>query len=126
MSNEEFIEHFGVKGMKWGVRKDRNRVYKQSQDHKRTRTLQQRHLSELTNKQLKEYVTRVEMERKYHQLNPGRLKRGENRIKYLMGTPIALATAYNLATSPAGKAAISLGSKALKLRSHGSLGYRGI
>lgn len=73
------LEHFGVKGMKWGVRKDRSktksitgrRVRRQridSEDYTRVKPLRKKKPSELSNKEMQDLVNRLNLERQYSQL----------------------------------------------------------
>ena len=58
--DENFLEHFGVKGMKWGVRrKSGSDKAKSSGQTAKT----------LTNKELKKRVNRLNMEKRYSQLS---------------------------------------------------------
>lgn len=56
---DNFLEHFGVKGMKWGIRKDVKRGATQT-------------AKKLTNKELQKRVNRLSMEKKYAELEQGR------------------------------------------------------
>jgi hypothetical protein len=56
---DNFLEHFGTKGMKWGIRKDRKGSGKKSA--KQT-------AKTLTNKELKKRVDRMNMEKQYSSL----------------------------------------------------------
>ena len=73
------LEHFGVKGMKWGVRKDLSktksttgrRVRRQrigSEDYTRAKALRKKKPSELSNREMQELVSRMNLERQYSQL----------------------------------------------------------
>lgn len=79
---EEVLAHYGVKGMKWGVRKRvRNAVTKargeklpDSPDAARKKELQakgKRSTSSLSNKELQELVTRMNLEQQYNRLKVG-------------------------------------------------------
>src|SRR5690606_15955235 len=85
-----FLAHYGVKGMKWGVRKDRRRsAY--SKDYARTRRIQNRAkksgVTSLSNKDLKDLNTRIELEKKYRELKnqTSTIKRGESQVNKIIG-----------------------------------------
>ena len=112
-SVEEFIEHHGVRGMKWGVRKARSNV-KPSSDYKKTAPHRQKHPSELTNKQLKAVNERANLEKNFKQLHPNTnaakqtlktLTTGKAVAAEIIGTGALAITAYNMYNSPAGKVA---------------------
>lgn len=76
------LKHYGVKGMKWGVRKDKiaqrsatkkaNRAAPNSADHERTATARQTArdggVQKLSNKELQDVVTRMNLEQQYRNL----------------------------------------------------------
>jgi hypothetical protein len=115
MSDEEFIDHHGVKGQKWGIRNRKNRVkVPSSSEHKKAAALRKKPVHSLTNEQLKELNTRGNLERQHSQLNPSKVASGKKRAEYILGTVALGAVAYNMFHSPAGQAAISLGKKAAR------------
>jgi hypothetical protein len=67
----DHIEHFGVKGMRWGVRKDLYEGRTQFGDIPKT----------LTNEELSSRIKRLQMERKYNELRGPTLTRGTTKIK---------------------------------------------
>jgi hypothetical protein len=112
---QEFIEHYGTKGMKWGVRKARNEnARRQAFESKQISELKKRKPSELTNKQLKAVNERLNMEQNFNRLNPSAVKRGTEAASAILATAGIGVAAYNMVTSPAGKAAIATAKKALK------------
>lgn len=72
---ENFLEHFGVKGMKWGVRKKPGSSKKKS-----AATI----AKTLTNKELKKRVDRLNMEKRYSELvkesNRARMSNGKRIV----------------------------------------------
>lgn len=116
------LEHFGIKGMKWGVRKDRKRsVYERrgtqdSAEYTRSRELLKKAPSELTNEELKELTSRLNLEQQYSNLttvNKG--KTFTSRVKDQM---------TNTAVNETSKAAIQIGAQLATLALSTYLGAR--
>ena len=73
------IMHFGVLGMKWGVRKKKNSVSRKEQkkrankkisrDYNESDFLRKRNVKSLSNAQLKKAITRMQLEQQYKQLS---------------------------------------------------------
>ena len=107
---EEFLEHFGVAGMHWGVRKSRGgKVTRQSVDSKRAKELKARPVGSLSNKQLKDVNERLNLETNYKRLNPGTVARGRKAATEITATVGAVTALAALATNPAAQAAIKRG-----------------
>lgn len=70
----DFLEHYGVKGMKWGVRKDRTGVgassASASEDHINVAALRKKKVSQLSNAEIKAVTERMNLEKKYREMNP--------------------------------------------------------
>lgn len=91
-----FLEHFGIKGMKWGVRNRRTiapnskkQYRKTSQDYRKAQQLKKRGHASLSNDQLKKVNERLNLEQNYRRLNPTaleRLKREKKTIEALLAT----------------------------------------
>lgn len=112
----EYIQHYGRKGMKWGTRKDKRSTTtskKTSADHKKVSEIRKRERSELTNNQLKIVNERINLEQNFNRLNPSKIKRGTIMATSILSTLGVGVTAYNMINSPAGKAAITVGKKAV-------------
>ena len=83
---ENELYHFGVKGMKWGVRKSRsssgsskNKRSKTdgwSDDAKEAYRIKQKKVNQMSNAELKKINERRNLERNYRQLNPNAIKKG--------------------------------------------------
>lgn len=116
------LEHHGVKGMKWGVRKERSRVTTgkrsraQPHDYRTTAPLRGRHPSTLTNRQLQLVNKRQKLEQEYSRMNPSTIKKGKLLVGSVIGAGTTAITLYNMYNSPAGKAARLMGSNYLLKR----------
>lgn len=69
---ESELYHYGILGMKWGKRKARNI----STDHKELRDIKKKHVSEMSNEELRKLNKRMDLEQNYHRLNPSAVQRG--------------------------------------------------
>ena len=84
MNNNE-LYHYGVPGMKWGVRKSedklsrissRSKKEKWSEDATEVAKLKTKKVSQMSNAELKKVNTRKDLEQNYHRLNPSAIKKG--------------------------------------------------
>lgn len=66
--SETFLAHFGVKGMKWGVRK---------QESSSAKTRYKTPPKKLTSAQLDARIKRLEKEKRYNELNARQVSKGE-------------------------------------------------
>lgn len=73
---ENFLEHFGKKGMRWGVRNKRSGVSKSKSSSKHKTTFQ-KSPSRLTDAQLNTRIKRMELEKKYKDLNQKDVAKGK-------------------------------------------------
>lgn len=89
---EDFLEHYGVKGMKWGVRKSRT---------SRAQTRYSKPANKLTDAELQKRIKRLETERKYNQLNRRTVGEGEKLVAEILtnsGRKVATTVITNAAT----------------------------
>ena len=99
--NDDFIAHFGVKGMKWGVRK--KRTLSPSSDAQRHGANKKKHVSELSDGELQQLVNRLNMEQNARRLNPNKVQAGHNAIKTALAVGATANAVILFASSPAGK-----------------------
>lgn len=72
---ENYLQHFGVRGMKWGVRRTRAQIdASPSADHVNSRTTQAKikkgGVKSVSNKELQDLVTRINLEQQYARVAP--------------------------------------------------------
>ena len=113
---ENELYHFGVKGMKWGVRKSRSSSCSSkkkraktdgwSDDAKEAYRIKQKKVNQMSNAELKKLNERRNLERNYQQLNPNTIKKG---IAIAGTTAAALGTMAALYNN--GNQIISIGKK---------------
>jgi 2'-5' RNA ligase len=106
---EDMLVHFGVKGMKWGVRKDKPRARSSSdasaaaKAHHKARA---KGLHTLSNQEIQALTKRVEMETKYNKIQKDNKKttKGHNAVKGVLALGATINAAILFANSPAGRA----------------------
>jgi hypothetical protein len=74
-SVSEFLAHFGVKGMKWGVRSSHTSSSPGSEDHMRVTSIKSKVKKDggtksLSNKELQDLINRINLERQFKTLHP--------------------------------------------------------
>lgn len=82
-----FIEHHGVKGMKWGVRRRRQAGTSSgtSTDAAAVAKLKGRRIGSLSNKQLKAVNDRLNLEKQYRSLNPTKTDKAKKLVGDILG-----------------------------------------
>lgn len=101
MNNE--IYHYGVPGMKWGVRRSQNklgRIDKRSKknnwsdDATTAAKIKTKKVSQMTNAELRKLNDRKNLERNYKQLNPNAIKKGMAVVGTVAGALGTLTAIY--------------------------------
>lgn len=86
--DDNYLAHFGVKGMKWGVRR------KRSGDSSETRSLKRKPIKSMSNAELKRANERMNLEANYKDLVRTRNASPARKFarKVIMGAAVAAAT----------------------------------
>jgi len=74
------LQHVGVLGMHWGIR----RRGPASSEHTRARELKKKHVSELTNDELKTAITRLSLEKQFKDISSASAGRGSSILKGIL------------------------------------------
>ena len=101
------IKHYGILGMHWGVRRNNPRSLKVSSDSKSAGKLRKKHLSELSNDELKKLNNRLQLERQYKDLTAKETSSGKAWLKSTLkdvGTELAKKVIKDAIQSGASKA----------------------
>lgn len=103
------LEHFGIKGMHWGVRRNRQQI-DSSDDHANAAAVKQKvkkgGTKTLSNKELQDLVTRMNLEQQFdrlHSAEPTRLSKGKKAVKGILGLAKTAQEIHSLVNSPLGK-----------------------
>lgn len=109
-TSDEFLAHFGVRGMKWGVRKKRSA----SADAQRHGANKKKALKELSDDDLRNLVNRLNMEQNARRLNPSKVNAGHNAVKGVLAAGVTANSVIAFAKSPAGQKMANAFAKAIK------------
>lgn len=121
----EVIEHYGTRGMKWGVRKNSSggsNVNLQrvgtpplhiSEDHARARQLKMTPIHALSNSEVKALNERVRLEQEYARLNPTATQRGKAMTRQFLNDVGLVIKVATLATNKDTQQAIENGKRML-------------
>ena len=127
VSTEEPIEtlyHFGVKGMRWGVRKRRSKSSgskkKQStekkekedtrrEDYKKKLKTRKKKVSEMSDAELRDFINRTQLEKQYKDITRSKVDNGKKVAKEILAK-----TGKDLASKYTAKLADDLIKKAMK------------
>lgn len=101
---DEFLEHFGVKGMHWGIRNKRRTP---SADAQRHAAAGKKHVSELDDKELQQYINRLNMHQQHKRLNPTKVAKGHAAVKTILAIGVTANAVVAFGKSPTGKALAS-------------------
>lgn len=99
-----FLEHYGVKGMKWGSRK--RSTHPVSEDFKESRELKRKGAPALSTHELKKVNERLNLETNFNRLNPNVVQRGHKQVAAILAVGATVNAAIAFAGSPAGQAMV--------------------
>ena len=114
------LYHYGVLGMKWGVRRNRKsassstpntnikRKRVPSEDHLQAQQLKKKKLYEMSNKELETLTRRMQLEQNYKNLNRQQISKGQKFVTDIL-TEVGKETAKNIV-----KNGVKTGMNALK------------
>lgn len=89
MESETYLAHYGVLGMKWGVRKDQSsgsgRPKKKKLSKKEAARIKKAKIRKMSDKELEHRVRRLELEKKYSNLTKEEVSEGRRFVnKFIM------------------------------------------
>lgn len=109
---DNFLVHFGVRGMRWGVRRSSGGSggvsiapkRPHSSEHTALTTIKPKKAKELSDSELKSAIGRMNLERQYNSLNPKGFTRANKVVLAALAVGTTANAAYAFSQSPTGKA----------------------
>jgi len=114
---ENTLQHFGIRGMKWGIRrfqnpdgtltpagKERYRKKGYSDDYITARSLKGKGYKKLSDRDLKRVVKRLDTEKRFRELSINEYAKGMEVAKMILSVGTTIAGIYGLSQTPLGKA----------------------
>lgn len=105
---DETLAHFGILGMKWGIRRGNSSSAKSlksaSEDFVKSREIKAKGYKNLSTKELKELTTRMNLEKQLRELTSSDQTRGLDIVKTITAAGTTIAAAYALGQTPIGQA----------------------
>lgn len=119
ISSVEELTHWGVKGMRWGVRtspdgvksgKPKAKAPKESGDYKRASKLKTKKISEMTNKELGDLNKRLQLEKSYAELTrkPSKFEKFKKVTNNILWVANVANQGVSIAKGPLGQAGRAL------------------
>ena len=98
---DNFLAHYGKKGMKWGVRKANL-----SPEHASVKAIRKSKAKSLTDAELKQAIGRMNLEKQYKDLNPKGISKANKIALSILAIGTTVNSAIMFVNSPAGKAVV--------------------
>jgi len=101
---DKTLEHFGIPGMHWGIRRGSSSKSTNVSDHMQSRLLKKKGIKKLSTAELRTLNDRLQQEKTYKNLNPTIMQKGKQIGTAILTGTAAVTTLYKFAHSPVGKA----------------------
>lgn len=94
MTSKEYLQHWGILGMKWGKKKGRKKTPTKtirtsaSDDYLAKEKLKSKSLKEMSNKEIRSFTERIQLEKQYSDLTKKEISRGRKMVDEFLLSPL--------------------------------------
>ena len=94
MTNKEYLEHIGILGMHWGKKKGKKKTTTKvirtssSDDHLSKEHLKTKPLKEMSNKEIRTFTERIQLERQHSELTKKEVSKGRKFVNEFLLNPL--------------------------------------
>ena len=94
MTGKEYLEHWGILGMHWGKKKGRKKMpikvikTSSSDDHLTKEQLKTKPLKEMSNKEIRTFTERIQLEKQYSDLTKKEVSKGKKFVNEFLLNPL--------------------------------------
>lgn len=96
MSNSDILAHYGIKGMKWGIRRTEAQLARARGERvskaPAKKAQKTKPISEMTNEELRSRIDRIRLENDYKSLTPQQVSKGRKFVNDFIAKPLAEAS----------------------------------
>jgi hypothetical protein len=85
--DQNFLEHYGILGMRWGVRRSRRELSSGpskspgSKDYQEARALKRKRIKDMTNEELSTFTKRIRLEQEYRKVTKATKGKGRKLVE---------------------------------------------
>ena len=80
MTSEEFLQHWGIPGMKWGRRKAKQQI-NEHKDYSVADLIRKKDIREMSNDELRTLTARIQLEKSYKEVSKKQVSRGKQFVQ---------------------------------------------
>ena len=94
---EHHLQHYGIKGMRWGVQRTAVQLASSQKKNKGKSSLKKTSIKNMSDEELQKSINRLQMEKQYSQLSKSKIDKGQQYAKNILAAELGIAAATTAA-----------------------------